>query len=272
MVSCGDAYRASLFGPRDPGDDGILFADRESRSENSVLIQMTRYLLLQKRKDEICLAYVLVDLSGLLSQRLSCLGGRDAFVLYIYSLTGCLGPVNFHLPALIVEYSFSLRTVERLIVATCPLFTHRHQRTHFYQLCKSLLTAGETPISDTLFRRMMATSKARLTSLPTEILSIIFSDESVGSSRGPTLSLTDLGAVRLSRKAFQSPATAIFAQRYFQNPYVMIWKESLEALLDICRHPVFGPCVRKIEFLARRLQVRSCTWLSRFSLRPRHRD
>ncbi|THV93398.1 hypothetical protein D6D26_08183 [Aureobasidium pullulans] len=69
---------------------------------------------------------------------------------------------------------------------------------------------------------MMATSKARLTSLPTEILSIIFSDESVGSSRGPTLSLTDLGAVRLSCKALQSPATAIFARRYFQNPYVMI--------------------------------------------------
>lgn len=129
----------------------------------------------------------------------------------------------------------------------CSLIAH--QRTHFYQFCKSLLTAGETPISDTLFRRMMATSKARLTSLPTEILSIIFSDESVGSSRGPTLSLTDLGAVRLSCKALQSPATAIFAQRYFQNPYVMIWKESLEALLDICRHPVFGPCVRKIEFL-----------------------
>lgn len=29
----------------------------------------------------------------------------------------------------------------------------------------------------------------------------------------------------------------------------MIWKEIFEALLDICRRPVSGPCVRKIEIL-----------------------
>jgi hypothetical protein len=55
--------------------------------------------------------------------------------------------------------------------------------------------------------------------------------------------------MRLTNKELHAVATTEFAQRYFQDPFVMMLKGSLETLMEICKHPVFGPQVRKIQQL-----------------------
>ncbi|CAD0105815.1 unnamed protein product [Aureobasidium uvarum] len=81
-----------------------------------------------------------------------------------------------------------------------------------------------------------------LTSLSNEILAIICND----------LSAKDLAAVRLTCKEVNPAATTEFATRYFRDPFVMMSKKSLETLVQICKHPVFGPQVRKIQLLSAR--------------------
>ncbi|KAI4726660.1 hypothetical protein E4T49_05544 [Aureobasidium sp. EXF-10728] len=86
-----------------------------------------------------------------------------------------------------------------------------------------------------------------LISLPNEILTMICAN----------LSAKDLGAIRLLCKETNPTATTEFATRYFKDPFVMMSKESLEALVEICKHPVFGPQVRKVQLLSARPSARS---------------
>jgi hypothetical protein len=69
------------------------------------------------------------------------------------------------------------------------------------------------------------------------------------------LSANDLAAVRLTCKELYAAATKEFAQRYFKDPFVMMSEESLEALVEICKHPVFGPHVSKIQMLNTRIHT-----------------
>ncbi|KAI5243127.1 hypothetical protein E4T42_07478 [Aureobasidium subglaciale] len=82
-------------------------------------------------------------------------------------------------------------------------------------------------------------------SMPNEVLAMVFADK--------TLSANNLAAVRVSCKELHAIATKEFAKRYFQDPFVMVTKESLEALVDICRHPVFGPQGKKVQLLNARV-------------------
>ncbi|KAI4743859.1 hypothetical protein E4T50_05761 [Aureobasidium sp. EXF-12298] len=88
---------------------------------------------------------------------------------------------------------------------------------------------------------MITVDGLRLLALPNEILATICADND--------LSVNDLAAMRLTNKELHAVATQEFAQRYFQNPFVMMLKDSLETLVKICKHPVFGPQVRKIQLL-----------------------
>ncbi|KAG9604821.1 hypothetical protein KCU77_g1116, partial [Aureobasidium melanogenum] len=69
------------------------------------------------------------------------------------------------------------------------------------------------------------------------------------------LSANDLAAIRLTCKELHATATEEFAQRYFKDPFVMMTRKSLEALVDICKHPVFGPHVSKIQMLNTRIHT-----------------
>ncbi|KAI4739789.1 hypothetical protein E4T50_09772 [Aureobasidium sp. EXF-12298] len=57
-----------------------------------------------------------------------------------------------------------------------------------------------------------------------------------------------LCAVRLTCKQLYTPASLEFGKRFLEDPFVMITDYSLEALNDICAHPLFGPRVRGISF------------------------
>ncbi|KAH0029936.1 hypothetical protein KCU78_g3203, partial [Aureobasidium melanogenum] len=81
----------------------------------------------------------------------------------------------------------------------------------------------------------------RLLSLPNEVLAMVCANEN--------LSANDLAAMRLTCRELHDVTTKEFAQRYFQDPFVMMLRESLEALVNICKHPVFGSYVRKIQLL-----------------------
>ncbi|KAI4757380.1 hypothetical protein E4T52_07528 [Aureobasidium sp. EXF-3400] len=87
----------------------------------------------------------------------------------------------------------------------------------------------------------------RLLSLPNEVLTMVCTDEN--------LSANDLAAVRLTCKEFHAAATKEFAQRYFKDPFVMMSEKSLESLVEICKHPVFGPHVSKIQMLNTRIHT-----------------
>ncbi|KAH0369481.1 hypothetical protein KCU65_g3294, partial [Aureobasidium melanogenum] len=63
------------------------------------------------------------------------------------------------------------------------------------------------------------------------------------------LSAHDLAAIRRTCKELHAASTNEFAQRHFKDPFVMMTRKSLEALIEICKHPVFGPHVSKIQLL-----------------------
>jgi hypothetical protein len=81
----------------------------------------------------------------------------------------------------------------------------------------------------------------RLLSLPNDILAMVCVDKELSSN--------DLAAMRLTNHELHAVATTEFAQRYFQDPFVMMLRDNLETLVEICKHPVFGPQVRKIQLL-----------------------
>ncbi|KAG9662661.1 hypothetical protein KCU64_g1805, partial [Aureobasidium melanogenum] len=59
----------------------------------------------------------------------------------------------------------------------------------------------------------------------------------------------DLAAMRLTSKELHAVATHEFAKRYFRDPFVMMSRESLQRLVEICKHPIFGPQVQKVQLL-----------------------
>lgn len=91
-------------------------------------------------------------------------------------------------------------------------------------------------------------------SLPNEILTTVCADDD--------LSANDLAAIRLTCKELHATATKEFAQRYFKDPFVMMSRKSLEALVDICKHPVFGPYVRKIQLLNNHFNQDTLRWFA----------
>lgn len=86
------------------------------------------------------------------------------------------------------------------------------------------------------------TSHSGLLACSNEVLTVIFSD--------PDLNKKDIKALRLTCKELHPAATREFAMRYLAEPYFVLTRESLRALVDICRHPLFSPHIRSIGFIA----------------------
>ncbi|TIA06658.1 hypothetical protein D6C80_10209 [Aureobasidium pullulans] len=76
---------------------------------------------------------------------------------------------------------------------------------------------------------------------PNEVLANIFSN--------PGLSKNDIKALRLVCTQLRPLATRVFAQRYFTDPFVILSRYALEALVEICEDPIFSPHVQSIGFL-----------------------
>ncbi|THY81530.1 hypothetical protein D6C95_09081 [Aureobasidium pullulans] len=87
--------------------------------------------------------------------------------------------------------------------------------------------------------RDIATTSLRLLSLPNEVITMICTDDEISAK--------DICAIRITCKELHAIVEKDFAKRYFKDPFVMITRESLQALVDICKHPVFGPHVRKVR-------------------------
>ncbi|KAI2615483.1 hypothetical protein GGR54DRAFT_291945 [Hypoxylon sp. NC1633] len=79
---------------------------------------------------------------------------------------------------------------------------------------------------------------AGLLQLPNELLAIIFEG----------LDAPSFFALRLTSKHTHSATLPAFTRQYFTTRYVMFSRLSLQNLVDIARHPDFGPAVRKLEF------------------------
>lgn len=81
-----------------------------------------------------------------------------------------------------------------------------------------------------------------LLSVPTEVMEMIatFADDEFLEER-------PLSKLRLTCRQLRDQLGPEFAQRYLSEPFIMMSRYSLEALIDICRHPVFGPRVRKVR-------------------------
>ncbi|KEQ88201.1 hypothetical protein M438DRAFT_310271, partial [Aureobasidium pullulans EXF-150] len=95
---------------------------------------------------------------------------------------------------------------------------------------------------DVMFsNRDIAITNLRLLSLPNEVITMICTDDEISAK--------DMCAIRLTCKELRAIVEKDFAKRYFQDPFVMMTRESLQALVDICKHPVFGPHVRKVQLL-----------------------
>ncbi|THZ77395.1 hypothetical protein D6C84_08507 [Aureobasidium pullulans] len=86
-----------------------------------------------------------------------------------------------------------------------------------------------------------------LLSMPNEIIARICGYVAAHDHAKPISNL------RLTCKAFYAPATKELAQKFFSEPHVMLTRYSLEALVEICKHPLFGPHVRGIAFDSCRL-------------------
>lgn len=95
--------------------------------------------------------------------------------------------------------------------------------------------------------RDIAITNLRLLSLPNEVLTMICTDDEISAK--------DMCAIRLTCKELRAIVEKDFAKRYFQDPFVMMTRESLQALVDICKHPVFGPHVRKVQLSNRRFNA-----------------
>ncbi|KAI8625653.1 hypothetical protein F5Y19DRAFT_262266 [Xylariaceae sp. FL1651] len=76
-----------------------------------------------------------------------------------------------------------------------------------------------------------------LLQLPNEVLAIILDG----------LDAQGFSALRLTSKYANSATLVAFARQYFKTRYVMLSRLSLENLVEISRHPVFGPAVRTLE-------------------------
>lgn len=86
---------------------------------------------------------------------------------------------------------------------------------------------------------------AMITKLPNELTAKICS----------FLAKDELAAFRLVDRQTSATATREFAVRYFTTLIIMVSRYSLQALVDICSHPVFGGYVRNITFSAFRVEA-----------------
>ncbi|TIA46090.1 hypothetical protein D6C83_05470 [Aureobasidium pullulans] len=95
----------------------------------------------------------------------------------------------------------------------------------------------------TVFVPMATTNQPTpgLLKCPNEVLANIFSN--------PGLSKNDIKALRLVCTQLRPLATRVFAQRYFTDPFVILSRYALEALVEICEDPIFSPHVQSIGFL-----------------------
>lgn len=59
-----------------------------------------------------------------------------------------------------------------------------------------------------------------------------------------------LSKLRLICKQLRDHVSPGFARRYLSETFIMVSRYSVEALVEICRHPVFGPRVRKVRLRA----------------------
>ncbi|KAG9604772.1 hypothetical protein KCU77_g1150, partial [Aureobasidium melanogenum] len=84
-----------------------------------------------------------------------------------------------------------------------------------------------------------------LLSVPTEIIEMIarFADDEYPEER-------PLFKPRLNCRQLRDQLDPEFAQRYLSEPFIAMFRSSLEALIYICQHPIFGPKVRKVRLLA----------------------
>lgn len=73
--------------------------------------------------------------------------------------------------------------------------------------------------------------------LPNELLAIIFGG----------LDAQGFSALRLTSKYAKLATLPAFISRYFQTRYIMLSRLSLENLVEIARHPDFGPAVKTLE-------------------------
>jgi hypothetical protein len=82
---------------------------------------------------------------------------------------------------------------------------------------------------------------ASFSSLPPELVSKICHD--------PTLQKRDLIALRLTSKSqgIHLSASKRFAKRYFTRIPLAYTRYSLQTFVELCRHPIFGSAVRKVE-------------------------
>ncbi|KAK6004771.1 hypothetical protein QM012_008633 [Aureobasidium pullulans] len=82
---------------------------------------------------------------------------------------------------------------------------------------------------------------ASLSSLPPELSSKIYHDPGLGQEDLVNLRLTSrIGRVHAS-------ATKALAKLCFTEVSLALTKHSLESLVEICQHPVFGPNIRKVQ-------------------------
>jgi hypothetical protein len=76
-----------------------------------------------------------------------------------------------------------------------------------------------------------------LLQLPNEVLAFIFDG----------LDAQGFSALRLTSKYAKLATLPAFIRRYFQTRYIMLSRLSLDNLMEIARHPDFGPAVRTLE-------------------------
>jgi hypothetical protein len=90
-----------------------------------------------------------------------------------------------------------------------------------------------------------------LLSLPNELLArvCIYAADKEPSTRGKEW----LRAVRLTCKQFHTPATEEFAMRFFTKFHFMFSQQSLQELVDLCKHQVFASHVQEVVFHPYRL-------------------
>jgi hypothetical protein len=60
------------------------------------------------------------------------------------------------------------------------------------------------------------------------------------------ISTVDLGNVRLSCKALEQSLFNFFSYEFFRKKQFMVTSDSLQALIDIAKHPTLGPCLKHV--------------------------
>ncbi|THX02461.1 hypothetical protein D6D13_08279 [Aureobasidium pullulans] len=91
-------------------------------------------------------------------------------------------------------------------------------------------------IVDVVFsNRDIAITNLRLLSLPNEVITMICTDDEISAK--------DMCAI------------------FLLDPFVMMTQASLQALVDICKHPLYGPHVRKVQLLNHRFSANRLSML-----------